>query len=79
MGFRAAAAAVAVFAAAVLAVANGDSLADLGGAAREIESAPGTTSPPPASAGDLCLVVVALSRFVVSARSVRSGSRSVGL
>jgi hypothetical protein len=45
MGFRAtAAAAVAVFAAAVLAVASGDSLADLGGAAREIESAPGTTT-----------------------------------
>lgn len=42
MGFRAAAA-VAVFAAAGLAVAaaaSGDSLADLGGAAREIESAP---------------------------------------
>lgn len=77
MGFRAAAAAaaaVAVFAAAGLAVAaaaSGDSLGDLGGAAREIESAPGTTTRTRlASTGDLCLVALSVCRFCAIGRGV---------
>lgn len=78
MGFRAAsaaaAAAVAVFAAAGLAVtaaSSGDSLADLGGAAREIESAPGTTTRTRlASTGDLCLVALSVCRFCAIGRGV---------
>ena len=68
---RRAAAAVAVFAAAAAALlvaaagadASGDSLADLGGAAREIESAPGNRLTAQSAAGDLRLVPLLVCRL----------------
>ena len=66
-GARGAAAAVAVLAAALLvaagADASGDSLADLGGAAREIESAPGNRLTAQSAAGDLRLVPLLVCRL----------------